>query len=822
MTLFDTADANLLPPGASDRTRVATRVRAPAWPRRTFGLTLACLLAIAVIAFAMWPLTGTVVPWDSKNQFYPTFRFLGDALRHGTVPLWNPYQYSGYPSVADPQSLLFTPTMLLFALVAPEATMSAFDAVIFAHLVMGAIGVVGLARRWRWHPSAGLLAAIVFMIGGAASSRLQHTGMIISYSWYPLALWSLQAALDRRSLRLAVLAGLFATLMAIGRDQVAFLLCIALVGAVLRQVFRSDDWRAYLRGRAPVVIVAGIITLAAMIVPILLALQFVRDSNRPGIAYGMALVGSLDPINLLTLVSPNLFGSLDQSRDYWGPGGASFAGNDWTDPSVDYLFVGTVPFALIVWQGLLGGRLLERGARYFAMLLVGALVYAMGRHTALFSLIFDWLPGVSLYRRPADAAFLVNIALAFASGYLLHRFIEEGVPHLDLIRPRTAILPILTSVAAAWLIGAGLAFARQAGHLDRSVTALVMALGLAALASAVLILMRAPRRRSLAAALLVTATAGQLVWYNTASVLNAEPIAHYAANADLPADQARGLAVLRADIAAHPSAGAAPRVEIQGLDGPWQNAAMIFKLENLAGYNPLRIAAYEHAIGVAESTNDPRLRTFPDTFRGYNSRLAAMLGLGYLIVDRPLNELPRHYPRARATLLYGVNRFLIYRLDTAPVPRVHIATRLTSVDSDDVIGDGDIPDFDMINEALVDDADIGALKDKTLLKDDTQTPLSAPGTVPSNPSQAKIVDYTDNHVAVVVDTARDGLLVLHDIAYPGWVATVDGHPAPVLRTDLLFRGVEVPAGHHTIDFSFRPFSLGNLIAAARLIQQDGE
>ncbi len=818
MTLFDTADAELLPAGPSDRTRVATRVRAPAWPRRTFALAIVCLLSIAVAGFAIWPLTSMTVPWDSKNQFYPMFRFLGDALRHGTVPLWNPYQYSGYPSVADPQSLLFTPTMLVFALIAPNATMSVFDAVVFGHLVMGAVGVLGLAKRWRWHPSAGLLAAIIFMLGGAASSRLQHTGMIISYSWYPLALWSLQAALDRRSMRLAIVAGLFATLMAVGRDQVAFLLCIALVGAVLRQAFRSEDWRAYLRARAPVVSVAGLVTVTAMIVPILLALQFVRDSNRPGIAYGMALVGSLDPINLLTLLAPNLFGSLDRARDYWGPGGASYSGTDWTDPSVDYLFAGTVPFVLLVWQGLAGGRLLERGARYFAILMASAFVYALGRHTALFGLIFDWVPGVSLYRRPADASFLFNIALAFASGYLLHRFVEEGLPRLDLIRPRAATLLILTSVALAWLTGASLAFARQAGHLDRSLLSLAGAFGLAALVVAVLVALRARQRRGLAAALLVAATAGQLVWHNAASPLNAEPVSRYAANAELPANQESGLAVLRADIAAHPSAGADPRVEVQGVDGPWQNAALMFKLQNLAGYNPLRIAAYERAVGIAESTNDPKLRTFPDTFRGYNSRLAAMLGLDYLVIDRPINELPRHYPRPHATLLFGSAGFYIYRLDTTAVPRVHLATRIMPVDSDDVIDGGDIPDFDVVHEALVDQADIGALKNRSLVQDDDKDL----GTAPSDASSAEIVDYADNHVRIVVEAQHDGLLVLHDIAYPGWFATVDGRATPIVRTDLLFRGVELAAGHHTVEFSFQPFAISNLVAAGRVIHKDEE
>jgi uncharacterized membrane protein YfhO len=65
-----------------------------------------------------------------------------------------------------------------------------------------------------------------------------------------------------------------------------------------------------------------------------------------------------------------------------------------------------------------------------------------------------------------------------------------------------------------------------------------------------------------------------------------------------------------------------------------------------------------------------------------------------------------------------------------------------------------------------------------------------------------------------VNTDRKSVVVLHDIYYPGWEATVDGKPEPILRTNVLFRGVEVPAGHHVVEFNFRPLSLGNLMAAA--------
>ena len=48
--------------------------------------------------------------------------------------------------------------------------------------------------------AAAVLAAAVFMLGGPASGRLQHTGMIISYALFPPALLLLQLALERRSM----------------------------------------------------------------------------------------------------------------------------------------------------------------------------------------------------------------------------------------------------------------------------------------------------------------------------------------------------------------------------------------------------------------------------------------------------------------------------------------------------------------------------------------------------------------------------------------------------------------------------------------------
>jgi uncharacterized membrane protein YfhO len=42
--------------------------------------------------------------------------------------------------------------------------------------------------------------------------------------------------------------------------------------------------------------------------------------------------------------------------------------------------------------------------------------------------------------------------------------------------------------------------------------------------------------------------------------------------------------------------------------------------------------------------------------------------------------------------------------------------------------------------------------------------------------------------------------------YPGWQVAIDGAPAEALTIDGMFRGVDVPAGSHTVVWSYHPRS----------------
>lgn len=803
--------------------RPAQGAHAGAWTSRQTLIAVAAVLVFWAAAAAVWPLTGTVVPWDSKNHFYPMLRYLGAALEHGELPLWNPYHFSGHPSVADPQSLLFTPTMLFFGWLVPSPSMQLFDLVVFAHFLPGAVGVLLLFRRRRWHRAGAVIAAMIFVLGGSASARLQHTGMVFSYGFFPLALWLLEEALDRRSYAYAAPFAVVAALMAVGRDQVAFLCALVLLGAVVTRMFEAERALVFLRQRAGVLAVMAVVVAALLAVPTILTMQFLMTSNRPSFGFGVAAMGSLPPASLATILFGNGFGSLRSTYDYWGPDFASLLEGTWTDRATNYLFVGTIPAVLLLWHGIAARRIFAPEFRFFLLIGIVTLAFALGHYTPLFELVFDHLPGVALYRRPADATFLINITLAFASGYLVHRYLADGAPRLS--QMRGSLVSALGAIGALALVVAAassvLGFALRAEKVADAVpTAARELVFAAAVACAVVWLLTraAPstRARLAAASLLVGVTAAELVWRNAGSALNAEPAERYAVFRELPPEQLQGLQVLKKELAERHAKGERPRVEILGLGGAWQNASMVLGLEDTIGYNPLRIADYERAVGPGENAVDPNLRQFPQTFRGYRCRLASLLGLEYLVLDRPVERLPRHFPRLPGVkVLYGSGAMWVYRLNGG-TPRAYLATQLVPVDSETALSQAELPEFDRANEALIDETELESLKGDYGLRDAATTPDPAVGS-------ATITGYRRNEVALTVETDRNSVVVLHDIFYPGWEAYVNGERRPVLRTNLLFRGVEVPPGRHQVEFRFRPLSMGNLVsAAADLMGRDSE
>jgi hypothetical protein len=78
-----------------------------------------------------------------------------------------------------------------------------------------------------------------------------------------------------------------------------------------------------------------------------------------------------------------------------------------------------------------------------------------------------------------------------------------------------------------------------------------------------------------------------------------------------------------------------------------------------------------------------------------------------------------------------------------------------------------------------------------------------PGSVPEAVNGA-LVSYEPDAIAFTIDAPRDGVVVLNELAFPGWTVEVDGEPGAPVVANYLLRAVHVGPGHHAIRWRFAP------------------
>ncbi|MGZ3309225.1 MAG: hypothetical protein ACXU8R_11965, partial [Xanthobacteraceae bacterium] len=579
-------------------------------------------LAIFALAFLLpaWPwLSGAVtIPWDAKSQFFPQVQFLASSLARGEWPWWSPNVFAGWAQISDPQSLLFSPLHVLLAAFNSAVSLRAFDAVTFAYLFLGGVGIILFFRDRGWHAGGALVAAMAFALAGSANARLQHTGQIISLAYLPLVLWLVARALERSSWRAGLAAGAVAGLMAVGRDQVALLSLYVLAGFVLAHWLTGEHPLARLRTSIkPVAAAAASATLIAA-VPIMMTTLLAARSNRPEIGYESAAGGSLHPVHLLQFAFADLFGAMDPSVEYWAPQSLLWdAAWGWPglylSQNMGLVYAGALSLVAVISFGFIRGMAWAREIRFFTIAAGLMLLYTLGSYTPVFHLIYDLLPAVALYRRPADATFVLVALVAIIAGYLVHRWLSGTVPKAT--RWQRAV-EIACSIV---LICAALALAQSVVGLGAAIAPVAIAAVFTAAAAAVLLLARRldARRPVAAVALIAAFMAFDLAVNQAPHVSTALPPGLFDALRANTSDET--VRLLKARLAGAAAPDRRDRVELIGIGYHWPNIGLVQGFDHVFGHNPLRLRWFQEATHAGDTVALASQRAFSPLYPSYRS-----------------------------------------------------------------------------------------------------------------------------------------------------------------------------------------------------------
>ena len=220
------------------------------------------------------------------------------------------------------------------------------------------------------------------------------------------------------------------------------------------------------------------------------------------------------------------------------------------------------------------------------------------------------------------------------------------------------------------------------------------------------------------------------------------------------------------------------------------NRGMKWSVESLAGYEPVPLYApfaVEGEAGVALERGEPNA-----------ARLMAMMNANTLLMPVGMRVTdPRFAPVTAGQSAGGMRAW--HNRDA--IPRVWLVSRTRRVEGRmRVLAVLTAPDFAPEQEAVL---SFGA--NDALAGQFGALESSCPGEYPFHFAPVRMQTNAPGTVHIAADAGeRPAFLVVSMMAYPGWQATVDGRPQPLVRTDGALMGVAVPAGRHEITLHYAP------------------
>jgi hypothetical protein len=281
---------------------------------RARAVTAAALILIPLIYFFPAVIGRiTLVPGDGLTQNLGVRILIGQMLRDGQLPLWNPYIFAGTPLLASIYPGALYPPNWLFALLSPATAM---NVVVITTYHLTIVGTYLYGRRIGMTRIGALTAGVAFTFGGFMITHLGHTSRIAAAAWMPWILLAVENLYWRLSWRWVALGAAFIALQLFaGEPQMNFYTILVCGGYLLFSLCRREERerrRRFLFGVAAMS-ACGALLSAIQLLP---ERELLRMGERASIGYEYFSAYSFPPLNILTFVFPFFFGgaSLPQSN----------------------------------------------------------------------------------------------------------------------------------------------------------------------------------------------------------------------------------------------------------------------------------------------------------------------------------------------------------------------------------------------------------------------------------------------------------------------------------------------------------------------------
>lgn len=700
----------------------------------------------------------SLVEGDFSGQFVAFAQYQAVRLQQGAIPLWNPYNYGGHPFLADTQSVVFYPPRLLtIALLngraTPQRMYDALQKEMILHTLLASLLMYAFVRRLTGNPNgnqfgnqfgspfAALIAGIVFAYSGYLTGYPQlQLAVMEAGIWLPLALLGIHEATQTAWLgwRWIGLAGLALGLsLTAGHPQTTlFFVYTALAYLAYCTINLRRSWTIFVVGAG----LFGLIGAGLAAVQLLPGWEYTQLTVRT--ALSVDALGNGFPIyDLLQMIFP---GVLSQ----WSP-----------------LYIGVVALALAVyavWRR-------TDGALFWLGLAIVGVILSFGHSTILYDLVYNVVPGFSLFREQERSAFIIAAAASILAG-LGTAALQRSSERPGEVTPRGFRVALWGTVAFMAIITLGLFF-------NRLITPSSDGKSLSLVAFSLLV--------AVITALFLSGTFGT-TWPPAVSVglVGLVVFELFSFGRNNP-----NVEVRPAERHLFPgtlvSAMLADKEGVFRIDGtrlPGQNYGTLYGLMDVEGISPLRLTSVDHLLKLP------------------SARLWEAFAVRYIPTAN--DELP--VPSTIVGQQEGGPQEII-KLHKLNNPRPFARLVYTQwIEPDDTKA------LNVLADSNYD------ARHSVILPADPKANL--PASAPDG-GRAQVTSFKPESITIDTTSPTHAILSVSLVYYPGWQATIDGQSAPLLRADTALTALVVPQGDHTVELDYRPttFSIGALISIWTLI-----
>ncbi len=379
--------------------------------RRSALISLAALIVLTLAMFGDVLFAGgtRVLGHQGADLFlqYYSWRDFGfHQLAKGNLALWNPHIFSGAPYFGEMQAaLLYPPNWLFLLLPLPAAINWTIALNIFA---IGAFMFFWMRTRGL-HPAAAFFAGAVIMFSGPHFLHVfaGHLPQLAAMTWAPLIFCAIDGLFRTPQKISWCLLGIFAVAMQILAGFPQYVFYTGIVAGLYSSLRLIGQWNWPLAAKLLSIYLGAAVLTAVQLLP---AVDATRETAR-GVAlpFNFASMFSLPPENFLTLLAPTFFGDI---ASYWG---RCYL---WETS----LFLSVTGFALAVYAAIY----VERKTKWVLLTVIfAALLLALGVHTPLFQLLYDWTPGFDRFRSTAKFIFPACLFLLLLAATGLDRLLRQ-------------------------------------------------------------------------------------------------------------------------------------------------------------------------------------------------------------------------------------------------------------------------------------------------------------------------------------------------------------------------------------------------------------